>query len=51
MDFKLRFIISLMVPAVEKRVVKKATMTSKAINDKKKSSCQFRQLAENRRVY
>lgn len=30
-----------MVPAVEKRVVKKDTMTSKAINDKKKARVSF----------
>lgn len=34
-DFKLRFIILLMVTPVEKWVVMKDTMTSKAINDKK----------------
>lgn len=34
-DFKLRFIILLMVTPVKKWVVMKDTMTSKAINDKK----------------
>lgn len=34
-DFKLRFIILLMVPPVEKLAVMKDTMTPKAINDKK----------------
>lgn len=49
-DFKLRFIILLMVPPVEKWAVMKDTMTPKSINDKK-GSCQFHQLAENGIVY